>query len=326
MSRPGWLRRRWVPVDWIVAAYTAWSGLLILWFSDAVPEWRRLVAVHASVLVSMVIIPPRGATWEARALGPWGLRAIRECARFVRWAYPLPLSLFFFEEGAYTVNMIFRETPYWFEPKLYAADAAVLGELPARLFAPWVNPLTTELMHFFYWSYYIILIGGVVLGWVGYRGQQRVHRTPAPGFELVITSLVAAFLLSFVFYPWLAARGPWESPELMAELPALEGFIFTWMIDRILAHGAVSGNCFPSAHISGAWAIVFALALVAGHRRVAFWFGFFAAGMTLGSVFTRYHHAMDVPAGFACGVAGTLIAIAVTGPREGTPLRNAPLP
>lgn len=307
------LRQRWLPVDWFVAAYTVWTGLLILWFADAVPEWPRLVAIHAAVLAIMVIIPPRGAGWESRRLGPWGLRAMRGFARFVRYAYPLPLGLLFFEEGAYTVNMIFAETPYWFEPKLYAADAAVFGELPARLLDPWVSPLTTEVTHFFYWCYYVVLIGGVVLGWVGYRGQHRELGTPAPGFQLVITSLAAAFLLSFVFYPWLAARGPWENTELMAELADFEGFVFTWTMDRIIEQGAVSGNCFPSAHVSGAWAIVFALALVAGHRRSAAWLGFFSAGMTFACVFTRYHHAMDVPSGFLCGVAGVVAARSLAG-------------
>ena len=301
------LRQRWVPVDWIVAAYTTWMGLLIAWFSAHVDVWARLLTIHITLIVVLLIIPPRGASWEAWRWPHLWQRAIFQFVRFVRYVYPLPLALFFFEEGQFTVNMIFPETPYWFEPHLYAADAAIFGDLPARLLAPWVSPPFTEVAHFFYWSYYIILIGGVVIGYLGYRGQQEHLETPAPGFDEVITGLGAAFIMAFVLYPWLAARGPWESPELMADMPALEGFVFTWMMDRIIQHGAVSGNCFPSGHVAAAWAIVFGLAWTPGHRRSVLLFGFLSIGMTFACVFTRYHHAVDMPAGFLCGLLGALL-------------------
>ncbi len=302
-----WLRRRWVPVDWIIAAYTTWMGLLIAWFSAQVDVWARLLTIHATLIVVLSIIPPRGAPWEARRWPHLWQRSIFQFVRFVRYVYPLPLALFFFEEGQFTVNMIFPETPYWFEPHLYAADTAIFGDLPARLLAPWVNVPLTEVAHFFYWSYYIILIGGVVIGYLGYRGQQAHLEAPAPGFDEVITGLGAAFIMAFLFYPWLAARGPWESPELIAGMPVLDGYLFTWMMDRIIQHGAVSGNCFPSGHMAAAWAIVFGLAWTPGHRRSVFLFGFLAIGMTFACVFTRYHHAVDMPAGFLCGLLGALL-------------------
>ncbi len=307
MTSEGQVRARWTPVDWIVAAYTAWMGVLIAWFAAEVPQWPRLLAIHAGILIALVIIPPRGAAWEGRTWRRSWQRALFQFVRFVRYAYPLPLALFFFEEGQFTVNMIFPETPYWFEPYLYAADATAFGDLPARLMAPWVNPVLTEVMHFFYWSYYIILIGGIAIAYIGWE-QKPPYRTPAPGFETTITSLATAFILAFVFYPWLAARGPWENPALMAEMPPLEGWIFTWMMDRIIEHGAVSGNCFPSGHVAGAWAIVFGLAWTPGHRRTVYVFTFLSVGMTIACVYTRYHHAMDMPAGFAAGLIGALLA------------------
>ncbi len=60
------LRQRWVPVDWIVAAYTTWMGLLIAWFSAHVDIWARLITIHITLVVVLLIIPPRGAPWEAR--------------------------------------------------------------------------------------------------------------------------------------------------------------------------------------------------------------------------------------------------------------------
>ncbi len=297
---------RWTPVDWIVAAYTLWTGVLIAWFAAEVPEWPRLVAIHAGILIVLFIIPPRGAAWEER-VWPWlWQRVLHQFVRFVRYAYPLALALFFFEEGRFTVNMIFPETPYWFEPYLYAWDRFIFGELPANIMAPWVSPPLTEVMHFFYWSYYIILIGGVAIAFVGPEVRLPL-RTPARGFEETIGSLATAFIIAFVFYPWLAARGPWENPELMAGMPPLDGWFFTWMMDRIIEHGAVSGNCFPSGHVAGAWAVVFGLAWTKGHRRTVWVFTFLSIGMTIACVYTRYHHAVDMPAGFVAGALGGII-------------------
>jgi len=40
--------------------------------------------------------------------------------------------------------------------------------------------------------------------------------------------------------------------------------------------------------------------------------GFFALGMSFACVYTRYHHAVDVPAGFLAGLFGALFAYRVT--------------
>ena len=158
-------------------------------------------------------------------------------------------------------------------------------------------------MHAFYFSYYLILIGGVIIAWRGPRRATGVSPDrPGEGFDLFITGMILAFILAFVWYPWLASRGPWENPELMAEMPPFRGLLFTYLIGVIIQHGAVSGGCFPSAHVAGAWGIVFGLAWTRGHRRLALWMGLVAAGMSFSCVYTRYHHALDIPAGFLCGV------------------------
>lgn len=312
------LRKRWAVVDWIVAAYTLWVALLVIWRSPHIPEWPRLLLIHAGILAFLLILPPRGSAWETRPLrAPWQSVG-REILKFLRYAYPLPVQLIFFEEVRLTVNAIFPETPYWFEPHLYAADTAIFGDLPARLLAPWVSMPVTEVVHFFYFSYYFILIGGVIYAYRGRWGvTAREDSVPAPGYDLFVTGMTLAFLCSFSFYPWLAARGPWENPELMAEMPPFHGLLFTLLIEVVIEHGAVSGGCFPSAHVSGAWGIVLSLAWIRGHRRTASWMAVLAVGMTFACVFTRYHHAVDMPAGFLCGVFGALVARALVEPSAG---------
>jgi hypothetical protein len=230
----------------------------------------------------------------------------REVARFVRYMYPLAVILVYFEEGRLIVNGIFPDTPYWFEPYLYAADRSLFGELPSVALAPWVSWPLTELMHAFYFSYFVVLIGGPVFAVLaskraggegqGFRGRE---------FESAISSMTLGFFCAYVWYPWLAARGPFENAALMASLPPFIGGPFTFLARWITDGAAVSGNCFPSSHVAGTWGLVFGTA--AFHRRFGFLLVLVAIGISLSCAFTRYHHGVDVPAGFLMGLTGAAL-------------------
>jgi membrane-associated phospholipid phosphatase len=301
MRNPGGLER-FLLLDFLVLGYTLWVALLVLFHRDDVPRAGTILAVHAFVLAAVALLPPRGAPWEQAPAGePRWKRHVRGGLRFFRYSYPLLLVLLFFEEVQYTVNALRPELPHWFEPHLYAADRFLLGELPAVLLDPFVGLLLNELFHAFYLSYYFILIGGVVFAWLG---DGRSH--PGPAFQRTLTGVIAAFVLCFVWYPFLPARGPWENEGLVAGLTPFEGLFFTPLIETIIDEGAVSGGCFPSSHVGGSWAVVFGLLPL--HRRAALVFGFFALGMSASCVYTRYHHFVDVPAGLLAGLLGAVLA------------------
>lgn len=303
-ERVGW-RRRLVPLDIIVVGYTALVAVFTVIFHETMPDPRSILTLHLFVLVVILVLPPRGARWETVPLSGWK-RHLRGGLRFFRYSYPLLLILFYFEEGAQTVNAMWSEAPHWFEDYLYAADRWLFGELPANSLNPWVGLLQDEIMHGFYFSYYFILIGGVVIAWLGEKGEPN----PAPGFQTTLTAAITAFFLCFIWYPYLPARGPWENPELMAGMTSFEGFLFVPIIEKIIQHGAVSGGCFPSSHVAGAWGIVFGL--MPFQRKRALILGFFATGMSLACIYTRYHHGVDVPVGFLAGVVGSVIAYLLT--------------
>lgn len=293
-------------VDLVVIAYAAWVAALVALRAASIPQWPTLLSLHAGIVGLVLLLPRRDAAWETSPARPAWRRYGREALRFLRHAYPLPLVLVFFEEVRYTVNAVFPATPYWFEPWLYAADRALFGSLPARALAPTVGVWTSEVMHALYFAYYPILVGG--LAWTWLRPWSRaVGAGPGPAFRSVLLSMTTAFVLAFLWYPFLAARGPWENPALMAGLPDFEGPLFTPLMERIIEHGAVSGGCFPSAHVAGAWGVVWGLG-AAGRRRAAWVAGILAAGMSFACVWTRYHHAVDVPAGLACAIVGGWIA------------------
>jgi membrane-associated phospholipid phosphatase len=297
----------WIAVDWAVALYAAFVAVLAVVCAPAIPQWPYLLIAHAALVAALVRMPARGAAWENARPEPLWLARTRAVARFLRYTYPALLLTPFFEEVALTVNGVAPQTPYWFEQYLFAADRALFGAEPAVLLARMGGPVLDEIMHAFYFSYYPIIIGGIVLAW---NGGRRGGGTPAPGFHHAMTCMMLGFFLSYVWYPFVPARGPWEHPDVMAGLRPFDGWIFTRAIDVIMAGAAVSGGCFPSAHVSGAWALTFGL--YAHHSRRAFRIGLIAVGLTVACVYTRYHHAIDVAAGFAVAVLAALIGYTLT--------------
>jgi hypothetical protein len=291
-------------VDWLVAGYAAFVAVFVLVHAAQIPRAPYVAIAHATLLVAMALLPRRGAAWEApRCADAPGLRRLRAIARFLRHTYPALLLTPFFEEVALTVNAATPESPYWFEPYLIAADRWLFGATPAALLSQAGNSVLDEVMHGFYLSYYVLITAGIVVAW---RGPTRGAPTPGRGFHAAFTGMMLGFFLSFVVYPFLPARGPWEHPDLVDGLRPFGGWAFTRAIELIIAGAAVSGGCFPSAHVSGTWALT--LGLFPNHRRAAVLFGVMALGLTVACVYTRYHHALDVFAGLAVAVAATFVA------------------
>lgn len=302
----------WAAVDWVLAGYATFVAAFALARAPYIPLAPYIAVAHATLVVAMALLPPRGAAWETPRSGDGpGRRRLRAVARFLRYTYPALLLTPFFEEVALTVNAATPHAPFWFETHLIAADRWLFGATPAALLSQAGGSALDELMHGFYLSYYVLVTSGIVLAW---RGPVRGAHTPGRGFHSAFTVMMLGFFLSFACYPFLPARGPWEHPALVAGLRPFEGWIFTRAIDVIIAGAAVSGGCFPSAHVSGTWALTFGL--FPFHRRAAVGFGVLAAGLSIACVYTRYHHAVDVMAGLA--VAGVAAVVGRRLARAGT--------
>ena len=217
----------------------------------------------------------------------------------------------FFQEFHLTVNALTPEKPYWFEPSLYGADALIFGELPAVLLAPLATPFLNEVMHAFYFSYYLILVAGLLSAWPASaekntdncQNHQEVQLAePRAVFNSGLLGMTLAYLLTFLCYPFLPARGPWENPDLMAEMAPFQGVLFTPLVHSIIERGAVSGGCFPSSHVSGVWGLI--VGLSAAHTGASWMLAIPAVGMSAACVYTRLHHAVDIGAGVLIGCMG----------------------
>ena len=305
----GWVAARtacWMALDWVLAIYVTFVAFVATVWS--VPGWQYIFGGHAAIVGGLLLLPPRGAAWEqARAAESVWLSGARSVARFLRYTYPALLLTPFFEEVSLTVNAAAIDTPYWFEHYLFNTDRALFGGTPAIMLSQAGNPALDEIMHAFYFSYFLLIIGGIVIAW---NGTRRGRGTPGCGFHTAMTCTMLGFFLSYVWYPFLPARGPWEHPEVMAGLRPFGGWVFTRAIELIIAGAAVSGGCFPSAHVSGAWALTFGL--YATDRRAALYFGLVAVGLSIACVYTRYHHAVDVMAGLTVAIVAATIGFNLT--------------
>lgn len=299
MGNVGWEspRKRWTPLDWVTAGYAAFVAALSVAYARSIPAWPLIVLWHTALVGVMLWLPKRGAPWELpRPERPWRAR-VRAAGRFLRYTYPALLLTPFFEEVALTVNGVFPSTPHWFEARLFAADRALFGGVPAVMLSEAGWPLLDEVMHALYFTYYPLIIGGIVLAW---RGTEARSGRPGVGFHTVMTTMMLGFFLSYIWYPFLPARGPWEHPELMAGLRPFDGWVFTRAVGLVIDNTAVSGGCFPSAHVSGTWALTFGLLVT--RNRAAWMFALLAVGLSVACVYTRYHHGVDVIAGIAVAV------------------------
>ena len=178
--------------------YVLFVALVAIIWAAAIPEWPSILLAHGALLVLLLALPRRGAAWERfrHEDSPWVARA-RAVARFLRYTYPALLLTAFFEEVALTVNAAAPSSPYWFERFLYASDRALFGATPAVALSQAGGPLLDEIMHAFYFAYFPLIIGGIVLAWSGGR---RGRETPAPGFHTALTCMMLGFLLSYVWY------------------------------------------------------------------------------------------------------------------------------
>jgi len=296
----------WVALDWAMAIYVTYVAFVaVVW---AVPRWPYLLGGHAALILGLLLLPARDAAWEKPhpADSRWRSSA-RSVARFLRYTYPALLLTPFFEEVSLTINAAAADAPYWFEHYLFSADRILFGGTPAVMLSQAGNPVLDEIMHAFYFSYFLLIIGGIIIAWTGGR---RGRGTPGRGFHTAMTCMMLGFFLSYVWYPFLPARGPWEHAEVVAGLRPFGGWVFTRAIESIIAAAAVSGGCFPSSHVAGAWALTFGL--YATDRKASLWSGLLVVGLSVACVYTRYHHAVDVLAGLTVAVFAAVIGYGLT--------------
>ncbi len=280
-----WLRRRLrlaQPADLILAGYVGFSGLLILAFG-----WKLNPGVWIGVTLAHVAILLVGLWWIGRPAEHPSLGG------FFRDAYPLLFIAFLYWELRYLA--LFFSAGYN-DPLILRLEETLFGSQLAMTLSQWFPYVwLSELMHFFYASYWFLL--PVALVGLYLRGRLSGFR------ELVFAELVVYFgcYLVFIFFP---VAGPhYQFPVIGGHLS--EGFFYQ-LVHLVLEDGGSKGAAFPSSHV----AVAFAILLVSWRhdRLVAAVMAPFVIGLTISTVYGRFHYGIDALAGVLTAVVLVIFA------------------
>ncbi len=267
---------------WLCVAYLVTHSLLLTLGRQRPERLSQLLLTNAALIAGFVFV----ALSENLALRLWSP------ILFFWWAY---------KWAGHTLTSI-HLPEYSLDPRILRLEDRILGQ-PSLWWARGKQPWLTELMHFFYFSYYLYTpILGVFLYLEG-----RLHE-----FESMAFAVLSAYAISYLFFALTPTVGPrWalvESGLLETSEQRLDGYAFTRLINYIMYHGpALKGGAMPSSHSSTA--VVF---LVWCWRVWGMWGGVPAlivvAGMWFGSVYGRYHYVLDVLCGALLGLAAVWLA------------------
>jgi len=264
-----------LPVDWWLCAFNVAMAII----------WTPLTPTHAAARLLV------GAHLVSATL-PWLLGwAPVPRARSLRLtydAYPLAwMGAFWVELDLHTrlVNTA-RD-----DRMLLSLDHALFG---SHLNQTWLATMHatgfSEVMHFFYFSYYLLLVGAPL--YLILRGTQDQLREG-------VLRLVLAYLGCIIVHAWWPTIGPSVLPVRFP--PSVSAGLFFRLNHWIQDGGDSLGTAFPSTHVAGA--VTFAwIAWRFWRRRVAIAVSLVAVGIMGATVYTQNHFAVDSLAGALMGL------------------------
>ncbi|MEX0892449.1 MAG: phosphatase PAP2 family protein [Gemmatimonadota bacterium] len=282
------------PVDRLLALYALVSGAALL-FPGRPAAWPLLAALHAALALAGLRGGPvrRGLAALARRW-PRGARVAAD------W-YPLLLVPALYTELE-ALNLA-----VWggrmFDALVMGWEAALFGGQPSRDWAAAAPvPLLSELLHFSYLSYYLI----IYLPPLYLYATGRLEETRRLIFVLMLTFV--AHYVFFIYFPVAGPRYGFPPPG-----GGIEDGFFYGLAHGILEAGSSRGAAFPSSHVGVTLAAT--LCLLRPLPRVAPLLVVLTLGLTLGAIYGGFHYAVDALAGLLLGGACVAAAPRLRGAR-----------
>jgi len=272
-------------VDIASLFYFSLLSLVILVFHRNLKLWWVFLAIHAFIIFALLFIIQLSERKASKLLN------------FVRDWYLILLILFGFEEMNFLVTMIF---PYWANEFVINLDKAVFGVYPTVWLEKVISPWLTEVMLFFYNSYFLIIpLAGLVL----YLKKKKLE------FDALFFNVSLAYFISYILFLFFPAEGPWVTMTHL-QTKELEGHLFLALDKFIQGMGSIKGGCFPSSHVAGAFAA--SLSLFKFDRKSFYWLLFLSFGVAVSTVYSRHHHAVDSMAGIIIGILAVIAGLKIS--------------
>ncbi len=272
--------RRATPAERLTAAYNV--VLAVVWAAlvNRAPYAAPICAAHA-----------------AGAVVPWLYRRASDplspVAASLRQVYPLIWLIAFWTELDF-IRHLLHATPN--DPPIAALDVALFGVNIDRVWMPSM-PATwfSELMHLLYFAYYPAVL--LPLVYMAVAGSAAMKQD-------IVFRVMLVYLASFAVY----MACPVDGPHFIGARyeGALQQGVFYRIVSMLQGAGDSQGCSFPSSHVAASVTMAY-LALRWFRRPVAALLAAAAVGVTVSSVYTQNHYAVDVLAGIIWALALQLV-------------------
>ena len=263
--------RLW-PIDKLFIAYAAITVGLLAFAAQHDSFALFLILGHVAAIGALILI--------ARSSSP--------VAEFIHHWYLLLYVPFCYKQVPYLVSALHLRAA---DNTLAHWDLAMWKVDPVFWLSSMQNPFAVEFLQAVYTMF---IPGSVALGIVLW------FRRPREEFRHGTFAIAATFLVSYLGYLLLPARGP-RFMEYAFHYPPLQGLwafhYFQHALDKL---EGLQYDCFPSGHV----AVVLVGCWIARKISPAVFYTFvaFAAGITFSTVYLRYHYVIDVIVGMALAI------------------------
>ncbi|HAF28003.1 MAG TPA: phosphoesterase [Bacteroidales bacterium] len=206
--------------------------------------------------------------------------------QFFRNFYPLLFLGFFYSETDYYNNFLFENLDIFLvhiENKIIGTQLAL--EFSKQIPFPWFS----EIMHFGYFSYYVMTLGIPLLFYI----KARRH------FEKAMFIIILSFCFYYILFILLPSIGPqFYFPLNQQSVP--EGYLFSKMMNIIIELAETQTGAFPSSHVG--LAMIYILLAVKYFKRVLFFLMPLTVILVFSTVYLKAHYTIDIIAGAITGI------------------------
>ena len=263
-----------LPSDWITILYLAVSSALMLIFHRNLARWYIYLPIHIVAILGILSLH-----FVTIPLSP--------LLQFVRDWYALGTILIFYWGVKPLTQMVFQGT---FDDWIVRWENRLFNGQPSTyLSARFPSIALSEYLHLCYLSYYFIPVSLPAM--LYFRGKGEAF------FETLFAELFT-FNICLIWYIFMPVAGPRYFEEKIKE--PLSNAPLCKLTHAILSRASTKGTAFPSSH--SAVAIV-VLLCAARYDLVSFVILFpLCTGLVVGTVYGRFHYALDAVAGVLLGV------------------------
>ncbi len=203
---------------------------------------------------------------------------------FLRNLYPLVLLPLVYEEIRFVDHLFFKG---FLDSFVVSFERDLLGFHPNLWISSLYSPFLTEIMTFFYFSYYFMVFIPPVVLWL---------RKDGSNLERFMNAVMLSYYVSFLF----SITFPVESPRFfLKSFASPQGFYLTKFHDHFMAMGSFRGNGMPSSHVAATLSSVLSIKEV---NTALFWVMFVSfLLMSFSTIYGGYHYLSDVLGGVVVG-------------------------